>query len=314
MNINHLGQTFFAKTLAARRLRTALYLLLPALLLLLLVAALPLGQTILFSFSNATADDPQAAQWVAFDNYFSVFQGEYLGILTDTRWWLSVKNTIIFAFFSVSLELFFGMAIALSLNREFPYRGIVRALVLIPWAIPTIVSAQMWVWMLHDQYGIINWILTQLGLIDTGVAWLSQPSTALATIIVIDVWKSTPFMALMLLAALQTVPNELKEAARIDGATSWQTFRHIVLPIIFPAVAVAVVFRMLDALRVFDLIYIANPSDENVISMSVYARRLLFEYGKFGEGSAASVLLFLVVCGLAIVWIKFSGVIERQEH
>lgn len=306
--------SIFSSHLRAKRLRTALWLLLPAIILLLLVAAAPLGQTIYLSFTNAIADDPQAAHWIGLDNYFNVFQGEYLGILGDIRWWLSVKNTLIFAFFSVSIELILGMAIALSLNREFPYRGIVRALVLIPWAIPTIVSAQMWVWMLHDQYGIINWLLIQLGIIDTGVAWLSQPSTALATIIVIDVWKSTPFMALMLLAALQTVPNELKEAAHIDGASAWQSFRYIVLPIIFPAVAVAVVFRMLDALRVFDLIYIANPSDENVISMSVYARRLLFEYGKFGEGSAASVLLFIVVCGLVIVWIKFSRVIERQEH
>ncbi|MFT4047705.1 MAG: sugar ABC transporter permease [Solimonas sp.] len=291
----------------------ALRMLLPACILLLLVAVVPLQHTLALSFTDASADDPSAAAGVGFGNYLARDGGQWFGILADPRWWNAVRNTVIFALCSVTLELLLGMAIALSLNREFRGRALVRTAVLVPWAIPTIVSAQIWAWMLHDQYGVINALLRGLGLIDEGVAWLSQSSTALAAIIVIDAWKSTPFMALMILAALQTVPKDLLEAARIDGAGPVQTFRRIVLPMIFPAVAVAVVFRLLDALRVFDLIYIVNPSGESVMSMSVYVRRVLFEYGRFGEGSAASVLLFLVVAGLAVLWIRVSRVIERTS-
>lgn len=307
------GRALSTQRLENARLYAGLCFLIPAAIILLLVAALPLERTIALSFTDARADDPLAAQWVGFDNYLSFFDGNAYGVLSDPRWWKAVRNTVVFALISVSIEVLLGFAIALTMNQAFKARGLVRALILIPWAIPTIVSAQMWAWMLHDQYGLINWLLRGVGLLDRGVPWLSQPSTALGTIILIDVWKTTPFMSLMILAALQIVPEELKEASKIDGATPVQTFFTIVLPLIFPAVAVAVVFRLLDALRVFDLIYIVNPSNENVMSMSVYARRILLEYGRFGEGSAASVLLFIVIGGLAIAWIKVSRVIERAE-
>ncbi|MFT4257816.1 MAG: sugar ABC transporter permease [Pseudoxanthomonas sp.] len=301
-----------ARPLHAERVRAALRFVLPACTLLLLAAALPLARTVWLSLTDASADDPTNAAFVGLSNYFSCLGGRCDGgVLGDARWWLSVRNTVVFAVASVSLELALGMAVALSLDRPFPGRALVRTAVLVPWALPSIVSAQMWGWMLHDQYGIVNWMLRGLGAIEEGVPWLAQPSTALASIVVIDAWKSTPFMALMLLAALQTVPGELRDAARIDGATPWQAFRRVVLPTIFPAVAVAVVFRLLDALRVFDLIYIVNPASEDVMSMSVYARRLLFEYGRFGEGSAASVLLFAVVGGIAIAWIRLTRVIDR---
>jgi len=253
------------------------------------------------------------SNWVWLDNFLYFLDGEAFGILSDPRWWMSVRNTLIFAFVSVGLELVLGMAIALTLNQNIPMRAGLRAALLIPWAIPTIVTAQIWLWMLHDQYGVINHIFQMLGLIERGVPWLSQPSTALASIIMIDVWKTTPFMALMILAALQVVPKDLIEAARMDGANPVQSFFKVTLPVIFPAVAVAIVFRLLDALRVFDLIYIINPSDENIMSMSVYARRLLFEFGRFGAGSAASILLFLVVSALAITWIKISRATDQAQ-
>ncbi|KAF1048214.1 carbohydrate ABC transporter permease [Xylophilus sp.] len=306
------------RPLHAQRVRAAWRFALPACALLLLAAALPLARTVWLSLTDASADDPSRAAFVGLANYLSCIGGRcgggvYGGVLGDARWWQAVRNTVVFAVASVALELVVGMAVALSLDRPFPGRALVRTAVLVPWALPTIVSAQMWGWMLHDQYGIVNWMLRGLGAIEDGIPWLAQPSTALAAIVVIDAWKSTPFMALMLLAALQTVPGELRDAARIDGATPWQALRRVVLPTIFPAVAVAVVFRLLDALRVFDLIYIVNPAGEDVASMSVYARRLLFEYGRFGEGSAASVLLFAVVGGIAIAWIRVTRVIDRAE-
>lgn len=302
-----------ASTLDRARLYAALRFLIPVVVILLLAAALPLQRTISLSFTDARANNPLDANWIGFDNYLMFVEGNAYGVLTDPRWWRSVRNTLVFASISVSLELVLGMLIAITLNQTFKFRGLIRALALIPWAIPTIVSAQMWAWMLHDQYGLINWLLRNLGLIEQGIPWLSQSSTALASIIFIDVWKTTPFMTLMILAALQLVPEDLLEAATIDGASKVQRFFTIVLPIIFPAVAVAVVFRLLDALRVFDLIYIINPSNENVMSMSVYARRILLEFGRFGEGSAASVLLFIIIGGLAVLWIKVSGAIERAE-
>lgn len=308
------GQT--AKTgktsLEAPRLRAAIVFLLPVGILLAAVAGWPLLRTLMLSLTDSSLYELGTPNWVNLDNYFYMLDGEAYGILSDPRWWLSVRNTLIFAITSVSLELVLGMAIALTLNQVFPFRGLVRTAILIPWAIPTIVTAQIWLWMLHDQYGVVNWILQSLDMIESGVPWLSQQSTALASIIIIDVWKTTPFMTLMILAALQLVQKDLTEASRMDGASSIQSFFYITLPAIFPAVAVAIVFRLLDSLRVFDLIYIINPSDENIMSMSVYARRLLFEFGRFGVGSAASILLFGVVSAVAILWIHLSRVTEQD--
>lgn len=300
-----------AAPLRRQQLKAAAWFLLPVCLLLAAAAAWPLLRTLVLSLSDSSLYVMERPSWVFLDNYLYFLDGEAFGVLSDPRWWLSVRNTLIFAVTSVGLELVLGMAIALTLNHAIPMRGLMRTVLLVPWAIPTIVTAQIWLWMLHDQYGVINHILEVLGLIERGVPWLSQASTALAAIIMIDVWKTTPFMTLMILAALQIVPRDLIEAARMDGANAAQSFFKVTLPVIFPAVAVAIVFRLLDALRVFDLIYIINPSDENIMSMSVYARRLLFEFGRFGAGSAASILLFMVVSMLAIAWIKISRATDQ---
>jgi len=293
------------------KLRTALLFLLPTAVLLAVVAGWPLLRTIALSFTDSSLYALDEPSWIRFDNYLYFLDGQALGILADPLWWASVRNTLVFAVASVAIEFALGMGIALTLNKAFRFRGVVRTLILIPWAIPTIITAQVWIWMLHDQYGIVNRLLEAAGLIAEGVPWLTQESTALASIILIDVWKTTPFMTLMLLAALQTVPKDLIEAARIDGASAVQTFFHVTLPVIFPAAAVAVVFRLLDALRVFGLIYVVSPADEDIMSMSVYVRRMLFEFGEFGQGSAASMLLFAVVFMLAVFWIRISRATER---
>ena len=161
-----------------------------------------------------------------------------------------------FTLVSVSIETVLGIVVALILNAAFPGRGIMRAIILIPWAIPTVVSAKMWNWMLHDQFGVINDMLLRLGLIAAPITWTANPDTALWAVVMVDVWKTTPFMALLILAALQMLPQDIYEAARVDGVHPVRVFFRVTLPLIRPALLVAVIFRALDALRVFDLIYV----------------------------------------------------------
>ncbi len=200
------------------------------------------------------------------------------------------------------------MIVALALNMSFPMRGLVRAAILIPWAIPTIVSAQMWGWMLHDQFGVINWMLMGLGLISAPIAWTANPDTAMWAVVMVDVWKTTPFMALLILAGLQMLPSDCYEAARVDGIPAWKVFFRVTLPLVYPAIAVAVIFRALDALRIFDLIYVLTSNSESTMSMSVYARQQLVDFQDVGYGSAAATLLFLTIAVLTIVYIMLGKV------
>ncbi|MEZ2329123.1 carbohydrate ABC transporter permease [Mesorhizobium sp. RCC_202] len=294
-----------------QRVRTAWLFVAPMLLVLAAVAGWPLLRTVYYSFTDASLADLDARQWVGFDNYFSVLRlpsGRLLydGLLADPAWWRAVWNTMRFAVASVACETVLGMIVALALNAEFPGRGIVRAAILIPWAIPTIVSAKMWQWMLNDQFGIINVVLLNLGLIDAKIAWTASADTAMIAVLIVDIWKTTPFMALLILAALQMLPREIVEVARLDGASPWQVFRWVTLPLIRPAVMVAVIFRALDALRIFDLIYVLTPNNVETKSMSIFARENLFEFDKFAYGSAASTLLFLIVGLLTIAYIRIG--------
>ncbi|AZO07316.1 MULTISPECIES: sugar ABC transporter permease [unclassified Mesorhizobium] len=275
------------------------------------VAGWPFLRTLYYSFTDASLADLDARQWVGFDNYFSVLtlpSGRLLydGLLVDPVWWRAVWNTVRFAIISVACETVLGMIVALALNAEFRGRGIVRAAILIPWAIPTIVSAKMWQWMLNDQFGIINVVLLNLGLIDSKIAWTASADTAMVAVLIVDIWKSTPFMALLILAALQMLPREILEVAKLDGANPWQIFWRVTLPLIRPAVMVAVIFRALDALRIFDLIYVLTPNNVQTKSMSIFARENLFEFDKFAYGSAASTLLFLIIGLLTIAYIRIG--------
>lgn len=294
------------KTLGELRRQQAWKLLLPALVVLVMVAGWPLLRTIWFSFTDASMSSFSDYDFIGFDNYLEYDDGEWYGVLSDPVWWQSVANTLLFATISVSLETALGLGFALILNQEFKGRAIVRASVLIPWAIPTIVSAQIWAWMLHDQFGIINDFLISLGLLDAPLAWTADSSLSLISVILVDVWKTTPFMVLLILAALQMVPKDVYEAAKIDGISPLRTFYYITLPLIAPAVAVAVIFRALDALRVFDLIYVLTSNNTDTISMSVYARQQLVEFQDVGAGSAASTLLFIVIaiCTLFYLYVQ----------
>ncbi|TPL65173.1 sugar ABC transporter permease [Mesorhizobium sp. B2-3-15] len=300
-------------SLTRQRARSAWLFLAPMLVVLAAAAGWPLARTVYFSFTDASLSDLDARQWVGLANYVSVLRMPsgrviYDGLLLDPVWWGAVWNTVRFAVVSVTCETILGMVVALVLNAEFPGRGIVRAAILIPWAIPTIVSAKMWQWMLNDQFGIINVVLVNLGLIDHKIAWTASADTAMAAVLIVDIWKTTPFMALLILAALQMLPREIIEVARLDGANPWQIFWRVTLPLIRPAVMVAVIFRALDALRIFDLIYVLTPNNAHTKSMSVFARENLFEFDKFAYGSAASTLLFLILALLTMLTIRIGRI------
>ena len=287
-------------TLAQQRVRAAWLFLAPMIVALLLVAAWPLIRTILFSFTDANLSDLSNWEFIGLANYIYLFE--------DPLWWKAVRNTLFFTVISVALETAIGMVIALTLNAHMPGRGLLRAAVLIPWAIPTVVSAKMWSWMLNDQYGVMNAMLLSVGLIDRPLAWLANPTLSMVSIIAVDVWKATPFMALLILAALQTLPGEVYEAARVDGVHPVKVFFRVTLPLIRPALLVAVIFRGLDALRVFDVIYVLMGNNENTASMSVYARQQLVENADVGYGSTAATCLFLVVALVTVLVVMVGRV------
>lgn len=215
-------------------------------------------------------------------------------------------HTLEFAVVSVLLETVLGLGMALLLNHPSRARAVLRAAVLVPWAIPTVVSAKMWAWMLNDQFGVVNNLLMAARLIHQPLAFTADPSLTFSTIIMVDVWKTTPFMALLMLAALQVVPGDCYEAARVDGVPRWRVFLRITLPLIRPAVMVAMIFRALDALRVFDLIYVMTSNSHLTQSMSVYVREQLIDFQQVGHGSAAAILLVLIIMLITGTWVAFN--------
>ncbi len=272
------------------------------------IAGWPLIRTIWFSFTDADLSDFSRYDFVGFANYLGRFNGEWDGVLADPVWWRSLWNTVWFALVSVSLETLLGLVFALVLAASFLGRGLLRAIVLIPWAIPTVVSARMWNWMLNDQFGIVNDLLMKLGVIAAPVAWTADAGTALWAVVIVDVWKTTPFMALLTLAALQLLPQDLYEAARIDGVHPFKVFMRVTLPLIRPALLVAVIFRALDALRMFDLVYVLTAGGSDTMSISSYARQQLVDFQEVGFGSAAATLVFLVVALMTVVYLTLTRV------
>ncbi len=281
------------------------------------VALWPLARSIGFSFTDADINHPDAARFIGLQNYVGefglFFNPNHVDGFWASDWGQAVFNTLAFTVVSVGLETVLGLGVALLLNQPFKGRAWVRAAVLVPWAIPTIVSAKLWGWMLHDQFGVINVWLVAWGWVDQPIAWTSEPAIALWTVVAVDVWKATPFMALLILAALQTVPRDCYEAARVDGVPPWRVFRCITLPLIAPALAVAVVFRALDALRVFDLIYVLTSNNNSTISISGFVRREMVEYGDMGFGSAASTVLFLGIGLATVVFMRMARLRERGD-
>ncbi len=276
------------------QLRWAWIFLIPSLLVLILVAAFPLLQTFYYSFTDATLDGLDEIAFTGWENY--------LILIEDPLWWSSVMNTVVFTLCSVTIETILGLAAALILFVPFKGRGIFRATLLVPWAVPTVVSSKIWEWLFQDQYGIINDILTKLNFIKEPIAFMGNPDLALPTIIAVDVWKTTPFMALLLLAGLGTIPKALYESAKIDGAGPIRSFFMITLPLLKPAILIALIFRSLDAMRVFDIIYIMQGSNDQTASMSIYARQQMIDFQEIGLGSSASFAIFCIISVLTAVY------------
>jgi trehalose/maltose transport system permease protein len=281
--------------------RTAYYMVLPALLIILVVAFFPILQAVNLSLRQATV--AVTGPFVGFENYVEMFQNpDFLEGLT---------NTLIFTIASVALEFFIGLGIALAINRAFRGRGLVRAAVLVPWAFPTVISAVMWRLMFQDQVGIINYVANAIGLISQPI--LSDRTLLLIGVILVDVWKTTPFMALLLLAGLQTIPGDVYEAARVDGANVWQRFFRITLPLLKPTILVALLFRTLDAYRVFDLFWALSNRELESLSTFVYEGVRISQL-QFAQGNAASVFIFVTAFAIALFFIKVLGMQTSTEE
>lgn len=286
--------------LTRQRRRAAYLFVLPMLVALALVAGWPLVRTVYFAFTDASLSRLGQHEWVGLANFTALAR--------DPDWWRAVRNTVTFTLVSVSLETALGTIIALTLDARMPGRGLLRAAVLIPWAVPTVVSAQMWSWMYNDLYGVLNAVFLSTGLIDAPRAWTADPDLAIWAVVAVDVWKTTPFMALLVLAALQLLPLEIYEAARLDGVSPVKVFFRVTLPLIRPALTVAVIFRTLDALRIFDLIYVLTGNSRHSASMAVYARQQLVDFQDVGYGSAASTFLFLIIALVTALYVTAGRV------
>lgn len=240
-----------------------------------------------------------------------VLFANYARMLDDPLFWQSTRFTLLFVAVSVTIELCLGMLFALLLNEAVPGRGLMRAAMLIPWAIPIAVSARIWELMYNFQFGLINYLVMNLGLTETPVNWLGSPGGAFAALVLADVWKTTPFMAIILLAGLATIPGDLYKQAMIDGSSAWQRFTRITLPLIRPVVVVALLFRLIDAIRMFDLAYVLTGGGPGgaTTPISLYAYRFYIG-GDFGLGSAASVAIFLLAFILAIFFVRAGRFVE----
>jgi len=290
--------------LQRRQARLAWLLLLPALAVVAFVAIYPLGKTVYQSFTNQEfLAGIEPTKWVGLQNYRDLWH--------DTVFRQSVWETIKFTLITVSFEFVLGMIIALVVNSNFKGRGAMRAAMLVPWAIPTVVAAQMWKWMFDDVFGVINDAGVRLHIINHSVAWISQPSTALASVSAVDIWKTTPFVALLLLAGLQVIPRELYEAADVDGASKLQQFWRITLPLLRPAILVTLIFRTLDALRVFDVFYVFYGNRPDTQTMAIYAQSTIVGDGHVGYGSAISVAIFLIIGLFVVIYVTFMRVTEE---
>jgi len=282
-------------------------LIVPTFLFVLIFALYPILYSFYLSFHRIILGLPGLGQhFVGIQNYIDLFH--------DRVALHSLVNTLIFVLFSTCGEIVIGLLIALVINQHFRGRGMVRAAVLVPWAIPTVVASQMWRFLFNDKYGLVNFVFFG-GQVAYYKAWLADPLFAFCAIVIADVWKTSSFAALLILAGLQTIPDELYEAARIDGAGAWQRFKNITLPLVKPALLIALLFRTMDAFRVFDLVFVmtqGGPADSTNV-LQFYGYKKIFAEGLMGYGSTISVLVFVMTLIIALFYIKVIGSQLLQE-
>lgn len=280
--------------------RDAWIMMAPTLFFLAVIAVYPVLRTIWLSLHEMVLTDPGSG-------YPFVGLRNYLRIFTDTRAVAALEFTLKFTLTTVFFEFLLGFAAALIMNRAFRGRGIVRAAILIPWAIPTSVSAMMWKFIYNDQYGLFNDVLLKLGVIDGYKAWLGTSGGSFLALVISDIWKTAPYMSLLILAGLQMVPEELYESSKIDGANVFQRFFLITLPILKNTALVALLFRTLDAFRVFDLVSVMTDGANATESVSLYAYKNLMKFLDFGYGSSLAVMIFVVVLLISLGYMRLLG-------
>jgi multiple sugar transport system permease protein len=274
-------------------------MVLPSLIVMALVAAYPIGYALWLSLNEYSVRVPGLSRFAGFKNYTEA--------LTSSEFWDAFRTTFVFTGASVALELVIGLGMALAMHEAFRGRALLRTSVLVPWAILTVVVALTWRTIFEPDLGFANRMLEALHLPGSDVVWLGQDGYALATMIFADVWKTAPFMALLLLAGLQVIPGELYEAAKVDGATAWQRFVRITLPLLKPAILVALIFRTLDALRIFDLPFVLTRGAYGTNTLSLEAYNELTTNRLIGLGSALSILTFVTVMAVSLLYIRFVG-------
>jgi trehalose/maltose transport system permease protein len=295
------GRSRLREEFADPERRTAYLMVLPSLLIIVVVAFFPILYGIVLSLTDSTA--AAFGSFIGVENYVEMFQ--------DPDFLEGLSNTVVFTVVSVTLEFILGLGIALAINRAFRGRGLVRAAILVPWAFPTVISAVMWRLMFQDRIGIIQYVASTIGVISEPI--LSDRTLLLIAAILVDVWKTTPFMALLLLAGLQTIPGDVYEAARVDGANVRQRFFQITLPLLKGAILVAVLFRTLDSYRVYDLFYGMAQRELESLSTYVYEGVRISQL-QFGPGNAAAVFIFVTSFLLALFFIKVLGMRTSAEE
>ncbi|ACR79872.1 carbohydrate ABC transporter permease [Kosmotoga olearia] len=284
-----------------RETQLGMLFVIPSLIVIALVIFFPIGRTFYLSLFKYNLKFPRLMRFIGLGNYMNLFQ--------DDRFWNSVKVTLSFTFTAVAFETVLGILIALVINKNFKGRGIVRAATLVPWAIPTVASAQMWRMMFSDQFGVINDIFMKLGIISEYVNFIGKQPHAFWAMVAADVWKTTPFMALLLLAGLQVIPMQIYEAAKVDGANKWKQFWSITLPMLKPTILVALIFRTLDTFKAFDISLVltnGGPASSTEL-LSLYNYKIMIQQLNFGKGSAIAIVLFAFTMLIAFFFIKILG-------
>ncbi|BAS27906.1 ABC transporter permease [Limnochorda pilosa] len=290
-----------------RPLPLAVLLLLPTLLLVFGVLLYPMGRAFWMSLTDLHLARPQSGVFVGLQNYVAA--------LRDAGFLAALGRTLYFALLTVPVETALGLLIALLLNQSFPGRGFVRGLIILPWALPYVVNGVMWKWILNANYGALNALLSQLGLIDAYQIWLGHPSSAFHFVVLANIWKETPVAVILLLAALQTVPDELHEAATVDGAGALRRLWYVTLPLLRPVVAVTLVVKTVWALKEFDLIYVmtaGGPADATNLA-TFFTYLTTFKFMRFGYGSALAFLIALVSLVIALFHVRLVSPGEARS-
>ncbi|MDY6895144.1 MAG: sugar ABC transporter permease [Thermotogota bacterium] len=275
--------------------KTGIFLILPAFIILITIFIGPTIYTIVLSFSSYSFTGVEFSGLSNFSRLFS-----------DPSFWRAFYNTLIFVGVTVPIELLLGFLLALVANKAMKGRSIIRVALLIPWALPTALNALAWRWMYNTDYGLFNSVLINLNIIDTPINWLGQIPLAMISMMIVAIWKTSSFMALLILTGLQTIPSELYEAAKIDGATNWQALRKITIPLVRPSIMVSLLFRTGDAFRSFELPYNLTGGGpvNSTETLSVFAYNNFFQYLDFSYSSTIALIQFLLLLGLAIIYLR----------